>query len=157
MMNRVVIFAAFLFFSCSNEPKTKAINKKEIKQELVSDTTKVYEGKGIGKFSNYEISSVLNERLANAGEKIYFSKCQSCHKLTNEKLIGPGLKDVTKRFKPEWVLNFITNTDEMLNKDEMAMELLKEANGARMIVASPVDEQEAKSLFEFMRKNDESK
>jgi len=157
-MKRVAIFtAAFLFFACSNEPKTNTVDKKEVKQEAANSSVKIYEGTGIGKFTNYPISSVINGRLADAGEKVYLAKCQSCHKLTDEKLVGPGWKDVTKRFKPEWILNFITNTDEMLNKDEKAMELLKEANGVRMIVAPPVDEQEAKSLFEFMRKNDESK
>ena len=58
--------------------------------------------------------------MAAGGEKIYGVKCSGCHKLTDEKLVGPGWKGVSERHKPEWIMNFITNTDEMINKDPKA-------------------------------------
>ena len=55
--------------------------------------------------------------MAAKGEKIVGLKCGSCHKMTDEKLVGPGWKGVTTRHKPEWIMNFTTNTDVMIDKD----------------------------------------
>ena len=90
--------------------------------------------------------------MASNGEKIFAVKCGSCHKLTNEKLVGPGWLGVTSRHKPEWILNFITNTDEMLNKDPKAQAQLEIC-----LVRMPnqnLSDADARSLLEFMRKND---
>ena len=76
----------------------------------------------------------------------------SCHKLTSEKLVGPGWADVTKRHQPSWIMNFITNTDEMLGKDPAAIAQLKQC-----MVRMPnqnLPDAEVRDLLEFMRKND---
>lgn len=108
--------------------------------------------RGIGKFQNVTVNPELNASLAASGEKAFNVKCASCHKLTDEKLVGPGWKGVTSRRKPEWILNFMTNTDEMLNKDPQAQAQL-EICLVRMPNQSLTDD-EALSLYEYMRKND---
>jgi cytochrome c2 len=35
--------------------------------------------------------------MADAGEKAAGVKCTSCHKMTDERLVGPGWKGVTER------------------------------------------------------------
>ena len=53
------------------------------------------------------------------------------HKLSDEKLVGPGWKGVTSRKAPEWIMNFITNPDPMIDKDpklEKLPELREELN-----------------------------
>jgi mono/diheme cytochrome c family protein len=108
--------------------------------------------RGTGKFTNVTISPALDKTLADAGSKVYDVKCSSCHKLTEEKLVGPGWKGVTGRHKPEWILNFITNTDEMIQKDSKAQAML-EICLVRMPNQNLTDE-EARNVYEFMRKND---
>jgi len=90
--------------------------------------------------------------MAAKGEKVYGVKCSSCHKLTDERLVGPGWKEVTKRNTADWIMNFMTNTDEMLNKDPKAQAQL-EICLVRMPNQNLSDE-DARSLYEFMRKND---
>jgi cytochrome c551/c552 len=90
--------------------------------------------------------------MADAGLKVYEVKCASCHKLTDEKLVGPGWKDVTKRHKVDWILNFVTNTDEMLEKDSKAQAMLE-----LCLVRMPnqnLSDEEARNAYEYMRKND---
>lgn len=108
--------------------------------------------RGIGKFTKVDIPATLDKAMADAGSKIYDTKCMSCHRLTDEKLVGPGWKGVTTRRTPEWIMNFATNTDEMLANDPQAQALL-ETCMVRMPNQSLTDD-DARHVYEFMRKND---
>ncbi|UPK69973.1 c-type cytochrome [Chitinophaga filiformis] len=108
--------------------------------------------KGVGKFTNVQLTHPLDEKMIAAGQQTYDVKCASCHKTTNEKLVGPGWKGVTDRRTPEWIMNFITNTDEMLNKDAEAQAML-EVCMVRMPNQNLKDE-DARAILEFMRKTD---
>ncbi len=108
--------------------------------------------RGAGKFSDIKVGDKLDVAMAAKGEKIAELKCYSCHKLTDEKLVGPGWKGVTSRHRPEWIMNFMTNPDEMLDKDTKAQAML-EICMVRMPNQNLKDN-EARELLEFMRKND---
>jgi cytochrome c5 len=108
--------------------------------------------RGEGKFTKVEIDAKLNAAMAVNGEKVYGVKCSSCHKTSDEKLVGPGWKGVTSRHTAEWIMNFVTNTDEMLNKDPKAQAQL-EICLVRMPNQNLADA-DARALYEFMRKND---
>jgi hypothetical protein len=108
--------------------------------------------KGVGKYQNVELTHPLDENMVTAGKGVYEVKCASCHKLTDERLVGPGFAKVTDRRTPEWIMNFVTNTDEMIEKDPAAQKMLEEC-----LVRMPnqnLSEQDARSVLEFMRKND---
>ena len=108
--------------------------------------------RGTGKFTEVEVGAALDAAKADGGEKIFSVKCSACHKLTAEKLVGPGWSGVTSRHKAPWIMNFITNTDEMLNKDPKAQAQL-EICLVRMPNQS-LSDVDARNLLEFMRKND---
>jgi mono/diheme cytochrome c family protein len=140
---------AILIYACGGN----AGSKNETAAEKSSAENPSYDpNRGAGKFSNVEVSATLDKAKAEAGQKVYDVKCSSCHKLTDEKLVGPGWKGVTGRHKPEWILNFTTNPDEMLQKDAKAQAML-ELCLVRMPNQNLTDD-EARNVFEFMRKND---
>ncbi len=116
------------------------------------DVAKYDPNRGSGKFTHVDIGNKLDVALATGGEKIYGVKCSGCHKLTDEKLVGPGWHGVSQRHKAEWIMNFITNTNEMLEKDPKAKEQLQICL-VRMPDQSLADN-DARELLEFMRKND---
>ncbi|MEO8770933.1 MAG: c-type cytochrome [Ferruginibacter sp.] len=108
--------------------------------------------RGEGKFTKVDITPGLNATMADAGEKVYGVKCSSCHKTSDEKLVGPGWKGVTSRHTAEWIMNFATNPDAMIDKDPKAKAMLEIC-----LVRMPnqnLAEQDARALYEFMRKND---
>lgn len=108
--------------------------------------------RGEGKFTHVDVAATLDPKMADAGEKVYQLKCSSCHKTTDEKLVGPGWKGVTSRHAAEWIMNFVTNTDEMLNKDPQAQAQLEIC-----LVRMPnqnLSDDDARHVYEFMRKND---
>jgi len=111
--------------------------------------------KGIGKYTDVQLTHPLDQTMIAAGKETYDVKCASCHKLSDEKLVGPGWKDVTDRRTPEWIMNFVTNTEEMIQKDTAAKNLLEVC-----LVQMPnqnLSDHDARSVLEFMRNNDEKK
>ncbi|HEY8658162.1 MAG TPA: cytochrome c [Hanamia sp.] len=137
----------------SNTDKNKSEEPATTSQSETTDGNPSYDPKrGEGKFTKVDISPNLDEAKAEAGNKIYSLKCGACHKLTDEKLVGPGWKGVTQRHTVEWIMNFATNTDDMINKDPKAQAMLEIC-----LVRMPnqnISDEDARNVYEFMRKND---
>ena len=108
--------------------------------------------RGEGKFDEIDLGNGLNQAMAIQGEEVSEMKCLACHKLSDERLVGPGWAGTTTRHQPEWLMNFMTNTDEMIDKDPKVQAML-EICMVRMPNQNLSDE-EARSILEFMRKND---
>src|SRR5690554_2333940 len=109
---------------------------------------------GTGKYNadNFSVSATVDTELAKKGEAIYGAKCQSCHKTTDERLVGPGFKGVSERRTPVWLMNFLTKTDEMIYVDP-AMQDELEICMVRM-PDQALTEIDAHAFVEFFRKND---
>lgn len=150
--------AAVIMFSCNGDSKTEGT---ETTTETTSSETPAagagtedYDPKrGEGEFSADNVKvGPLDAASAQKGEAISESKCLSCHKLTDERLVGPGWKDVTKRHEPYWIMNFITNPDPMIDKDPKVQAQLE-----LCLVRMPnqnLEQDDARDILEFMRKND---
>jgi cytochrome c551/c552 len=99
-----------------------------------------------------QLTTPLNAEWVNGGKSIYEMKCQSCHKLTDERVVGPGWKGITQKREPHWIMNMITNVDVMLEQDAEAQKLLEQC-----LVRMPnqnVSKDDARQILEFMRSND---
>jgi hypothetical protein len=103
---------------------------------------------GIGPIKNLTFRK-LNPAIVKAGENTFKQKCTACH-AAERKLIGPALKDIYKKRRPEWVVNLLLNTTEMLKKDPDAIALLKEYNNIMMLNQN-LSEKEAISVAEYLR------
>jgi len=139
----------FFSVSCGGEGE-----KKDEKSENVGGTAggqAETHGAEI-KHGDVEITTPLNQQWVAGGKGIYELKCQACHKLTDERLVGPGWKGVTQRREPHWVMNMITNVEMMLEKDPEAQKLLEQC-----LVRMPnqnLTKEDARQILEFMRSND---
>lgn len=150
----LILGIAIGLYACSgNSPKQTTPADQPAAEAATAEKAPAYDPeRGTGKFTNVTVSPALDKALADAGNKVFDVKCSSCHKLTDEKLVGPGWKGVTSRHKPEWIMNFVTNTDEMIEKDPKAQAML-ELCMVRMPNQNLSDE-DARNVYEFMRKND---
>lgn len=151
----LIAFLAAAIYSCgsnSQEKSTPASNATSSSADEAKSSTTGNDEKGVGKFTHVELGATLDTKMAGNGKSVYELKCSACHKLTGEKLVGPGWLGVTGRRKPEWILNFVTNTDEMLNKDAKAQSML-EICMVRMPNQN-LSDQDARNILEFMRQND---
>jgi len=111
-----------------------------------------HRGEGPWNADNVKLDAALDATMAEAGHKIQQVKCSSCHKLTDEKLVGPGWKGVTSRHKPEWIMNFISNPDAMIDKDP-AVQAQLELCLVRMPNQNLTGD-EPRQILELMRQND---
>ena len=123
---------------------------KSAVEDVINDPTK-----GIGAIKNVTLKTPLELDRVGRGLAIYDMKCGACHKLTDQRVVGPGWKDITKRRQPEWIMNMITNVDVMLEKDPEAQKLLE-----LCLMRMPNQNMsigDARDVLEFMRQNDGEK
>lgn len=147
---RILLLGSGLYlFSC--QPKGVKTDAPVLDvQELTKNQPEVH-GQEV-KEGELVITGPVDQAMATKGNATYSLKCQSCHRLTEERLVGPGWKGVTQRRKPTWIVNMITNVDMMLETDPEAQKLLEQC-----LVRMPnqnITRDEARELIEFMRKND---
>ncbi|GEM66685.1 hypothetical protein SMI01S_02910 [Sphingobacterium mizutaii NBRC 14946 = DSM 11724] len=153
----LVLMAMFIYACSSNNSEQKS--ERSFPEETAAassdagtDASSYDPNRGEGKFTTVDLGAKLDVAMAEAGKTIVDLKCASCHKMTDEKLVGPGWKGVSERRKPEWIMNFITNPDAMLDKDpELQAQL--ELCLVRMPNQNLTDD-DARKILEFMRQND---
>lgn len=152
MKKLMVLFAAGVFiYACSNNSQQS--NSGAAASGADRSSTEDYDPtRGEGKFDNVDLGDGLDVAMATEGKTISDLKCASCHKYTDERLVGPGWAGVSEKHRPEWIMNFITNPDPMIDKDpELQAQL--ELCLVRMPNQNLADE-EARKILEFMRQND---
>lgn len=148
----LLLLAILVFSACggSSNPSqnTQSTTNEEAKKvEKQVEAIKKY-NTGIGPIEKVEIGD-LDAALSVKGKGIYELKCQSCHRLEGERLVGPSFKGVTERRTPEWVMNMVMNTEAMLNEDADAKSLLE-----LCLVRMPnqnVAEPDARAIVEYLR------
>jgi mono/diheme cytochrome c family protein len=161
-MNKInitlIAVATFLLASCGGEAgQNQSENNSTAATENSAKEPEAYDpNRGEGKFTAENVTlGAIDPAMADMGESIAGTKCTSCHKLTDERLVGPGWKGVTERRTAHWIMNFITNPDPMIDKDPEVQAQL-ELCLVRMPNQNLADE-EARNIVEYMRKNDSAK
>lgn len=145
----MLMLTLVMLYACGQKTEKKA----ESTPPAEKPTAAQYDPKrGEGKFEKVEVGEKLDTQMATSGKSVYDLKCSSCHKLTDEKLVGPGWKGVSTKHQPEWIMNFITNPDVMIDKDPQLQAQL-ELCLVRMPNQNLTDD-DARHIVEFMRQND---
>ncbi len=151
LLATLLLTGSLITIACNEGTKKdpKPIDIQELsKNQPETHGTEVKEGE-------IAFTNPLNAEWITTGKGIYELKCQSCHRLTEEKLVGPGWKGVTKKRQPLWIMNMITNVEMMLETDAEAQKLLE-----LCLVRMPnqnITKEESRKLIEFMRSNDGEK
>jgi len=147
----LVAISALLWVGCSGKGAEQRAEAPETDPQSLVDQPEVH-GTEV---KEVKLTTPLDQAMIKVGSGIYDLKCSACHKLTEDRIVGPGWAGVTKKRKPEWIINMITNVDMMLAEDEEAQKLLEQC-----LVRMPnqnITQEEARSVIEFMRKNDGEK
>lgn len=159
-----MFFSAMLFSCSSGENENQSADAQEesglaqeqapAEETAATETPAADDGKGVGPVTTVEVGADVDEALATTGQTLFEGKCSACHQLSDQKVVGPGLAGVTERRKPEWIMNMIINPEEMTKKDPEAKKLL--AEHLTQMTNQNVNEQDARAILEFLRKNDKA-
>jgi len=150
----VLMFIAAFIVACGNNNNNQSEGDAPPPKSMIKDTPKD-DGKGIGEIKNVKLNNPLDQELIARGQAIYDLKCAACHKLSSKRVVGPGFEKVTERRKPEWIMNMITNTGVMLDKDPVAQKMLEEC--LTRMPNQNVSVTDARDLLEFFYDNDSKK
>lgn len=148
----LIVASALCLVSCGSKEEADQAAKNAPKPADIIAGQPVFHGPEI---KNVELKNPLDQAWVAAGKTIYEQKCFPCHKLTGDKLVGPGWAGVTKRRTPVWIMNMVSNTDMMLAQDAEALKMLE-----MCLVRMPnqnVAVEDSRKLLEFMRQNDGEK
>jgi cytochrome c2 len=94
----------------------------------------------ISQVSNFSCGVVSNSNINHsndstflAGEAIFKSNCTPCHAVTDEIVVGPGLKGIEERRSKKWIIKWIQNPSKVLDKkDKYALALYEKFNKTQM-------------------------
>jgi len=150
----VILILAGFVASCGGSSDNQQNGSNPLPKSMI-ETEPEADPRGVGEVKNVELTDPLEESMIASGKAIYEMKCSACHKLTDQRVVGPGWAGVTNQRRPEWIMNMITNVDVMLEEDPVAQKLLEECL-TRMPNQS-VSIGDARAILEFMRKNDVEK
>lgn len=154
LLSLLAIGLATMIWACGSTPTETPGSTDEPAKSMLKTADEYDPNRGEGKFNaeNLQITEGIDAAMAAKGKAISETKCASCHKLTEEKLVGPGWKGVTQRRTPYWIMNFITNPDGMIDKDPELQAQLEIC-----LVRMPnqnIAEEEARQVLEYLRSND---
>lgn len=160
----LALFAGVALYSCgggssssdtkSEEPVSNAgAPAASMDSKAAVDVDAPSTSKGVGKFTDIKVGASIDAKMAEKGQELFETKCTTCHLATTEKVIGPGLKGISKIRTPEWIMNMITDPVKMTHSDPIAEALLNQFNQTQMTDQGLTDE-EARDVLEFFRQND---
>ena len=108
---------------------------------------------GIGPIKEIKLDPEINQELVAKGKAIFDIKCVSCHQIDN-KLVGPPLKNVTKRRKPEWIMNQILNPEQMIKENMIAKTMAMSGQYPTPMTFQNVTVDDTRAILEYFRNND---
>ncbi|HMQ50138.1 MAG TPA: cytochrome c [Saprospiraceae bacterium] len=147
----IPIAAMVLFFtSCGGSEQNANANQAPPKSMVADEQPD--DGKGVGEIKEVTLNDPLKSDMVEKGKAIYEMKCSACHKLTDQRVVGPGWAGLTKKRKPEWVMNMITNVEVMLEQDPTAQKLLEEC--LTRMPNQNMSTGDARDVLEFIYAND---
>ncbi|REA59923.1 cytochrome C [Dyadobacter luteus] len=85
------------------------------------------------------------------GESLFKNNCAQCHAVTDERVVGPGLKGATSRQDMPWLIKWVRNSQAVIaSGDPYAVKLYNEYSKAQMTSFPNLSEDDIKSIFAYV-------
>jgi mono/diheme cytochrome c family protein len=85
------------------------------------------------------------------GQELFTNNCSSCHAITDEAVVGPGLKGVTTRRPVDWILTWVKNPQKVIaGGDKYAVDLYNKYNKAQMTAFPGFKDEDIKSILAYI-------
>jgi mono/diheme cytochrome c family protein len=85
------------------------------------------------------------------GEQIFKNNCSTCHAVTDEVVVGPGLKGISQRRPIDWIVKWVHNPQAVIaSGDKYAVDLYNKFNKAQMTAYPGYSEAQIKSVIAYI-------
>ncbi|GGD72655.1 hypothetical protein GCM10011514_40950 [Emticicia aquatilis] len=100
--------------------------------------------------TNSENSRILDSTQLK-GKEIFNQNCVQCHSPTDEVVVGPGLKNISKRKSTKWIINFTKNPQRIIDSgDKYAISLFNKFNKTQMTAFQNLSDEEIKAIIKYL-------
>jgi len=148
-----VFAVVMLFTACGDSGENDTSNQNQTVNKTNPSGLSDWElASGFGPVKKKLNLGPIDKTMAAEGEKIFESKCASCHKL-DERYTGPAQRNVLQRVTPEFFMNTVLNPDENLEKHPHSKKMLAEY--MTKMTNQNVNLKDARALLEYFRVLDE--
>ena len=162
VLREIILFTVFTFLAfvllaaCggdSNQDNGNADEFSKVEKKNTSGLSDFELKHGFGPIKKELKLGPIDKNRAADGEKIFESKCATCHKL-DDKYTGPAQRDVLQRVSPEFFINMVMNPEENIEKHPHAKEMLLKYNLQKMTNQN-INVKDALALLDYFRVLDE--
>ncbi|MDH5828048.1 c-type cytochrome [Sphingobacterium faecium] len=95
--------------------------------------------------------TTLRAQDVKEGEKIFKSKCASCHAI-GQKRVGPALKGITDTKSEEWLIKWVQNSAALIKSgDPDAVAIFEEYNKSVMTNFTDMPDEQVKSVLAYIK------
>jgi len=106
-------------------------------------------------FATYSQEIPTDEAVISSGEALFKANCTQCHQV-HKKVIGPALKGVTDRLETGYLLDWIRNSQKVIQSgDDYAVSLYEEYNQVAM-PSYPFSDDQILSLLAYVKTESEN-
>ncbi len=141
------LLTAVFLAACGGESPDTSGESSPATPAAPAELTAVELEQGIGPVRDLQLAAI-DPALVGEGEAAFTTKCSACHKL-DERYVGPPLRDVTDRRRPEFVMNMILNAAEMVERHPEIRGML--ADYFTPMPVQVTDRDEARAILEYLR------
>lgn len=139
-ITKSIIFISILVF-CGFQTNSFIIQQKQNSSQL--------KDKGIGPVKELKLGAI-DKKLVKKGSEIFDAKCSLCHNIDDVNL-APPLRGITKVLSPEFIMNYLMNTDEMQKNDPYLKKLIQNWKTVPIMKDQKLKEKDARAVLEFLR------
>ncbi|GEM_PF-150760 len=87
-----------------------------------------------------------------SGEDLFNKMCMTCHSLSDQKLVGPGLGGLADRRSEEWIIKWVKDSQGLIKSgDKDAIEVYEEFNKMQMPGFPQLTDDEIKDFIAFVK------
>ena len=88
---------------------------------------------------------------AAKGEALFKNNCAQCHAVTDERVVGPGLKGASGRHDMGWLVKWVKNSQAVIaSGDAYAVKIYNEYSKAQMTSFPNLSEDDVKGIFAYV-------
>jgi mono/diheme cytochrome c family protein len=89
--------------------------------------------------------------MVEKGKELYTNNCAACHAVTDEQVVGPGLKGINDRRDEAWLIKWVKNNVAVIESgDAYAVALYNKYNKAAMNVFPTFKDDDVRSILAYI-------